>query len=194
MTQKLTLPIQVGKKYVNRAGKIIQISKIEGGVASADGENSVWADTGTVWRKAYEDPEHDLIADYSEPTAHPHAEAMLEYAKDAAVMTEPWKNWEIRYNQRNDTDWQNCVEHPAWNIEYQYRHKQPKVVINGIECVAGLKDPVFDEWCYLASITHSDYYRSVRYNGAYKKYMDRGLVHRTKEDAIAMAKAMLNFQ
>lgn len=207
MTQKLTLPLEVGKKYIRRDGKVVTVREpFPGKVASwvyvgeentaekdTDGHLHAWKNSGVIYTKQSQH-QHDIVADYIETAAHPYAEAMMEYAKDAATMAEPWKNWEIRYNKRNDTDWRNCVDHPAWNTEYQYRRKQPKVVINGIECVAGVKEPVFDELYCVASITQRDYHWSVRYTGAHKSYADRGLLHRTKEDAIAMAKAMLNFQ
>lgn len=208
MTQKLTLPLEVGKKYIRRDGKVVTVREpFPGKIGSCvyvgventaekdtRGTLHAWKDSGLIYTKQSHHL-HDIVADYIEPaTAHPYAEAMMEYAKDAATMTEPWKNWEIRYNQRNDTDWRNCVDHPAWNTGYQYRRKQPKVVINGTECTAGVKDPVFDELYYVASLTRSEYYLTLRYTGAHKSYAERGLVHRTKEDAIAMAKAMLNFQ
>lgn len=195
MTQKLTLPIQVGKKYIRRDGQVVTTTPGVGlktvGVGNG---NFVWEEHGKVWLNNQDTALVDLIADYIEPApAHPHAEAMMEYAKDAATMAEPWKNWEIRYNKSEGTGWHNCVDHPAWNIEYQYRRKQPKLTINGIECVAGVKEPVFDELYYVASITHHEYCLSIRYAEVYKTYTERGLVHRTKEEAIAMAKAMFNF-
>lgn len=201
MTQKLTLPIQVGKKYVRRDGKVITVKQGyedktsicvfvgEGEVHQDDeGEEHAWTKTGKIF--VTKDSPYDVVADYIEGIAHPHAEAMMEYAKDAAKSVNPWLDWEYKHP---GCDWRDLRDHPVWGITYGYRRKQPKVVINGIECVAGVKDPVFDERYYVASITHRDYCWSVRYTGAYKSYADRGLVHSTKEDAIAMAKAMLNF-
>lgn len=192
MTQKLTLPIEVGKKYVRRDGKVVEIARINSNIAnSIDGSNAVWAQTGTVWMYGGAIRNEDLVADYIEPDAHLHAEAMMEYAKDAAKMAEPWKNWEFYHPLLG---WRNLGANPDWDINRGYRRKQPKVTINGIECVAGVKEPVFDELYYVASITQAAFYFKVRYTGAYQLNVERGLVHRTKEDAIAMAKAMLNFQ
>ena len=196
MTQKLTLPIQVGKKYVSRIGKVIEIARINANIAnSIDSSNAIWAQTGTVWLDGSVRRNEDLVEDYIEPvTAHPHAEAMLEYAKDAAVMTKPWKNWEVQYRESDAVGWHDCIDHPAWTTGYNYRRKQPKVIINGIECVAGIKEPMSGGLYFVASITRSEYYWPLHYSDTYKIYVDRGLVHRTKEDAIAMAEAMLNFQ
>lgn len=206
MTQKLTLPIQVGKKYVRRDGAVAEITPLDPKDKDKDIVNSngepIWKHNGQVWKNGGYQCPADIVADYVEISesipnskqAHPHAELMMEYAKDAATMAEPWKNWEIRYNKSEGYDWCNCVDHPAWNTEFQYRRKQPRVCINGIECVAGVREPVFNALYYVASITPRDYQWTLRYTEDYKHYADRGLLHRTEADAIAMAKAMLNFQ
>lgn len=53
---------------------------------------------------------------------HPHAELMLEYAKDAMETDKPWERWEWR---RSDGDeWRSsavCV--PTWSTNFQYRRK-----------------------------------------------------------------------
>lgn len=204
--QTLTLPLEVGKKYVRRDGKVVTVREpFPGKVTSCVyvgventaekdtcGALHAWKNNGAIYTKQSQH-QHDIIADYIEfaATAHPHAEAMMEYAKDAATMAEPWKNWEY---QNSTGSWHELATHPSWRESLQYRRKQPKVIINGIECVAGVKEPVFDELYYVASITRAEYYWTVRYTGAYKSYVERGLVHLTREDAIAMAKAMLNFQ
>lgn len=209
MTQKLTLPLEVGKKYVRRDGKVVTarfshedkppicLYVGEQEVAEYDpmGVQHAWKSSGVIHDESSPHP-NDIVADYvGQPAAaHPHAEAMMEYAKDAAVMTKPWENWEVQYQESDTVGWHACTDHPAWRTEYKYRRKQPKVTINGIECVTGVKEPVSDELYYVASLTRSEYYLTLRYTGAHKSYAERGLVHRTKEDAIAMAKAMLNFQ
>lgn len=199
--QKLTLPLEIGKKYICRDGTVVLCDSKASIKNWAPGlvhivtkehtaKGTIWADTGLngLGDRTYD---NDVVADYDEPVAHPHAEAMMEYAKDAAKSVTPWLNWEYKHPQAN---WRELRDHPIWEISYAYRRKQPKVIINGIECVAGVKEPVFDELYYVSSITRSEYYWTLRYTGAYKNYVDRGLVHRTKEDAIAMARAMLNFQ
>lgn len=199
---KLTLPLEIGKKYVRRDGEVITVR--EAGVGKTrdcvfvgkdlddpdrdpSGETHVWIKTGSVY--ANRSMPHDIVADYVGTAAHPHAEVMMEYAKDAAIMAEPWKNWEYCRNDK----WRNLDRHPRWIVDHVYRRRLPKVIINGIECVAGVKEPVFDELYYVASISNSDYFCRVRYTGAYKTYLDHGLIHRTREDAIKMAKALLNF-
>lgn len=124
MTQKLTLPLEVGKKYVRRDGKVVEIARINFNIANSfDSSNAVWAQTGTVWMDGSETRNEDLVADYIESAAHPHAEAMMEYAKDAAKSVTPWLDWEYKHPT---LDWRELGDHPIWENSYQYRRKQPQ--------------------------------------------------------------------
>ena len=66
-------------------------------------------------------------------TPHPHAELMMEYAKDCLTDSEAWRNWEHRFAS-NDR-WDALGRHPNWFIDKIYRRKQRviKKFINGIE-------------------------------------------------------------
>ncbi|MET3929531.1 hypothetical protein ABIE51_001418 [Lysobacter sp. OAE881] len=59
--------------------------------------------------------------------AHPHAEHMAEYAKDAAEMTNPWVLWEICRGEL-DSNWQPVWEplygNPEWRLGFKYRRKE----------------------------------------------------------------------
>lgn len=57
-----------------------------------------------------------------EKKGHPHAEAMAEYAKDAAETDEPWKRWECQAYVNGD-GWQSLDEHPLWTPNTAYRRK-----------------------------------------------------------------------
>lgn len=197
--QKLTLPIVVGKKYVRRDGEVITAQQDDTHEATVEvgGGHLVWKENGKRYRGCLADKLAviDLVSDYIEPsTAHPHAEAMMEYARDAATMADPWKNWELRYSNEVHEKWHDCKSNPLWNSTYQYRRKQPKVTINGIECVAGVKEPEYGGLYYVSSVTRTEYTWAVNYRDCHREYVERGLLHSTAEDAIAMAKAMLNFK
>ena len=67
-------------------------------------------------------------------TPHPHAELMMEYAKDCLTDSEAWRNWECRFV--SDESWTNLEHHPKWSPHIIYRRKPTKVIkkfINGIE-------------------------------------------------------------
>lgn len=54
-------------------------------------------------------------------TAHPHAELMALYAKDAAQTSEPWEQWEWFHSHSNK--WLQCNKHPCWQLGNKYRRK-----------------------------------------------------------------------
>ena len=53
--------------------------------------------------------------------AHPHAELMALYAKDATEINEPWKLWEWFNVPANS--WVLCKRNPAWMKGQKYRRK-----------------------------------------------------------------------
>lgn len=57
--------------------------------------------------------------------AHPHAQSMAEYAKDAMETEEPWKRWEFW----DGTEWFGLGNHPAWPWGAKYRRKVETVTI-----------------------------------------------------------------
>lgn len=200
INQKLTLPIQVGKKYIRRDGAVAEITPTEYEDTVESNGDRIWKANGKVLRHGACQYPEDIVADYVEISesipnskqAHPHAELMMEYAKDAATMAEPWVNWE--YNTGAWREWRDLTKNPDWFPRTAYRRKQPKVIINGIECNAGVEVANFDELYYIPSLVHPDLCLGLRYTGADKRQLQDGLLHKTKEDAVAMAKAMLAFK
>lgn len=199
-TNKLTLPLQVGKKYVNRTGEIHEVKATDPMYWHKDvvlfKQRGIWADTGKFTQKE-ENHDYDIIADFveapqtSKVTGHKHALLMLEYAKDALSNEKPWEDWEFRAS--GGSNWSSLTSHPDWYAATEYLRKARTVTINGFKCKAGVKDPAFDELYYLAAPSDTAFFCPLRYTDFYKHQADAGLLHVTKEDAITMAKAMLAF-
>ena len=202
--QKLTLPIQVGKKYVRRDGEVVvakppchnrstacvfigtdEVHEDMGGVEHA------WIENGLIHGKSASNC-RDLVADYVEVTGHVHAELMAEYAKDAAKSKEPWKDWEISASF-DSTYWISCTRNPGWDLDRHYRRKPKTVTINGIVVNKGLTEANYDTLVYIPALHLHEKYIALRFEDAFKRGLERGLAHATKEDAIAMADAMLAF-
>ena len=198
---KLTLPLEVGKKYVCRDGTIVDCYAKAGPewksglvhICVADKpdqfKGTIWQDTG---RKGTSGAEYlnDVVADYVEFTGHVHAELMAEYAKDAAKSTEPWKDWEMT-DSFDTTSWISCTGHPGWISVLNYRRKPKTVTINGIVVNKGLTKADYDTLVYIPALDLHEKYFAIRFEDIYQRGLERGLVHATKEDAIAMADAML---
>lgn len=202
--QKLTLPIQVGKKYIRRDGEVVVAKRpyqdksaacvfIGTGEVHEDisGVEHAWVENGLIRDKG-ESNHRDLVADYVEVTGHVHAELMAEDAKDAAQSKESWKDWEMT-DSFDSTSWIGCTGHPGWISVLNYRRKPKTVTINGIVVSKGLTEVNYDALVYLPALHLHEKYIAIRFEDTYQRSLERGLVHATKEDAIAMADAMLGF-
>ena len=60
---------------------------------------------------------------------HIHADLMAQYAEDAKVHDEPWEFWQ---HDASGT-WVDCVSHPGWCSDSQYRRKPRTIIIGDIE-------------------------------------------------------------
>lgn len=128
------------------------------------------------------------------PKGHPHAALMAEYAKDAAETDKPWERWEASVGPNQP--WTACVGHPGWAEFYSFRRKPepPKTItVNGFEVPAPITEPPAESTLvWFAAPTIPDFAAKVRYLLEWDIHkFERGLLHTTKEAAVAHAKAML---
>lgn len=133
-------------------------------------------------------------------TKHVHAEAMLEYAKDAMLTDEPWKLWQVSSFKQNGFDfWTDLTASPQWGTSAKYRRK-PKVkrylIVNGIEIEQTDIKPAYGTKYYIPSMRVKNgvvtIITSVWWDDDYDKARwVNSLVHDTAEAAKAHAEAML---
>jgi len=197
----LTLPIQIGKKYVRRDGVVVPVTsaistKIV--VAKLDernyyslGDTGVSCTAGGV--RSYEC--FDLIADAEEkPAGHPHAALMLLYAQDWAETDSPWLRWQCANNQG---DWLTLETHPLWNAESQYRRKPRTIKIGDCEIQAPERvAPAVRSRYWIPQISWRDELFEenewrVDDDEFNHRHLKRGLVHLTPEAAEAHARALI---
>lgn len=125
-------------------------------------------------------------------TKHIHAELMLEYAKDAMETETPWDKWE--YCSFHAVGWEDCMTTPTWWESNKYRRKT--VNINGHEVPEPCrKEPLVGErYCIpniLSNVLFDEFiWRRDTYD---YNHLNLGLIHLTKEAAIAHAEALLSF-
>lgn len=117
---------------------------------------------------------------------HVHAELMMKYAQDALETDSPWERWEF-YNEI-DKEWMG-MRNPLWQPEILYRRKPKTRTVNGFtfEWEEG------DGNGYVAHPMSGDFYMHGRSSPeyAFMRAKERNLLAKTKEMAIAHAKAML---
>ena len=123
---------------------------------------------------------------------HIHADLMLQYAQDAQESKTPWENWEIN----RGGFWIALLQgNPVWCEHYEYRRKPRTIVINGFTVNAPMdKEPGDDTYYYFPNLNSFEYCSVTSYASESdwdKLQFNRGLCFTNKEDAIAMAKAML---
>ena len=88
----------------------------------------------------------------------------------------------------------------AWHNVEGYSLKSRTVVVNGHEVKAGLSElpEGWNSLFYVANTLSDEFYHAERVNDytlySTKGYFERGLAFDNKEDAIAMARAMLDFK
>jgi hypothetical protein len=124
-----------------------------------------------------------------------HAELMQQYLEDWKVSNKPWETWEMYYK---DGEWIGFDTHPTWDENIQYRRKNKrKVVVNGVEVNVGMDEkPKYSSTYYVPSIvTNIQHVSKLWFDEPNdNKLFESGVAFDNKEDAIAMAKAMLSFK
>ena len=115
-------------------------------------------------------------------TKHIHAELIHAWADGAEI--------ELCI----DGNWGHVIP-PSWDETYAYRIKPETVTINGFEVPAPLKVfPSHDVTTFVESPWMECFFCGMHCNapeGAELRYLDRGLLHATKENAVASCKARL---
>lgn len=123
---------------------------------------------------------------------HKHADLMLEYAKQAQVSEEPWRNWEVSYE--GEGVWFDISVQPSWDINKEFRMKKKTINIGGIE----INEPVrgaltIGEIYYIPYLGASSRASYHIWQGDDLDYLriSRGIVHRNEDDAIKHAIALV---
>lgn len=125
---------------------------------------------------------------------HPHATSMLLYAEDAAETETPWTRWQIKLGA--DTSWTYLDGHPKWFLDSYYRRKPKVILVNGFEVPEPMRTkPRLKEKYYLADVTtdFADVGIPMPWEDdvSDNRWLEAGLIHKTKEAALAHIQAML---
>ena len=125
---------------------------------------------------------------------HVHAELMMEYAKDAMETDKPWERWEA--GKSNIGIYIDIDGHPTWDEDLDYRRKPCTININGREVPEPVREPLKEgQKYYIPSLEYSPTYNCVAWaDGTFDRFwLERGLIHLTREAATAHAKELLSF-
>lgn len=121
-----------------------------------------------------------------------HAKLALIYAQQMAEMDEPWKLWEYR----NYKEWQQCLGHPSWYDETEYRQIPRTIRIGNFDVPEPMREkPEIDTGYWFVDPGGDE--KVLEYvwinDQVDNRLLNRGLMHTTKDAAIIHAKALFSF-
>lgn len=126
---------------------------------------------------------------------HKHAELMLQYAQDAMTTDTPWELWEYKDTYKNG-QWLTLNSNPAWYPTDEYRRKPRTIKINGVDVPEPCREMLEEGTEYWVPLIGSSSLAAMYgWEGCSRdeRILPRGLIHLTREDAEAHAKALLSF-
>lgn len=139
-----------------------------------------------AWKRNYRLTKYSPEPEQTKMTKHIHADLIHAWADGAEIEAH------IRQAYAEEYVWV-IKKVPRWSTVTEYRLKQETVTINGFEVPAPLKEyagnRVYSEalesksFCYPLEFS--------RENRIYRSRLHRGILHATKENAIASCKARL---
>lgn len=133
------------------------------------------------------------ISELSNKTeGHPHAEIMREYAEVALTNPEPWTEFE---QSSGGEVWYLMQEVSSFDNTY-YRRKPKTIEINGYQVPKPLKETPevgTNYWLVLLYLGEASMVHTWEGYEAELLWLERGLLHLTKEAATLHAKALLGF-
>lgn len=193
---RLTVPLEVGKKYVCRDGQVRTV-RAAGSLAGESivslGDTYVYSKTGVVC--GHSNHPHDIVADYIEPAkGHPHAALMALYAQDAAETDKPWGRWEYRNEDSNVWLGPMAVS-PSWYLNCQYRRRKSKTIrIGEYDVPEPMRVAPAGGVGYWMPLLGQNGPRSYAWRGDEldQWFLTAGLVHATREAADTHAKALIS--
>ena len=200
----LTLPIKPGKTYRTHGGAVVRTGPLSAvktlplytsDVTGLPPGLSVNSDNGRLSGFRHDASDYDL-AEGPLAEAHPHAALMAEYAKDAAETAEPWLRWQRTARADCDAGWVDMVCHPGWDADHQYRRKPNTIRIGDRDVPAPLRvPPPVGTTVYVVNLSASDLWSEFAWlegtDPVQVRLLRRGLLHSSKNDAIAHSKALL---
>ena len=106
------------------------------------------------------------------------------------------QSWGLRFPHDFTPDvLQQMMNGGAQRHDYEFRIKPRTITLNGREVQAGeTVEPAGGTMVFIADPAQDEFHTAIRWRMAscFARWLERGLVHLTKEAAIAHARAMLN--
>lgn len=125
---------------------------------------------------------------------HKHAALALQYWTEAQQDAEAYKKWQGRLHEK--AVWKDLKRPPSFEEWNEYRRKPQVIIINGIEVPEPVLYPLKTGEKYWVVDTNSQVYNEEldwKDSSLDRRFLERGLIHRTEDAAELHAKALLSF-
>ncbi|HCU0899336.1 Uncharacterised protein [Morganella morganii] len=124
-------------------------------------------------------------------SGHPHADLMAKAAEIAKTDKEWWKHFEIK--TLHFYAWSEMCNEVFFDND-EYRLKPRYIDINGHQVPEPVREPLEDDQEYwIADIRYAVSVFNWENNDADNRWLERGIIHLTKEAAEAHSAALLSF-
>ncbi len=122
---------------------------------------------------------------------HPHADLMAK----AAEIAKTDKYWQRHFEEKfHSTDKWNPMSDVFFQTHREYRLKPSFIDINGHQVPEPVREPLEDDQEYwIADIRYAVSVFNWENNDADNRWLERGIIHLTKEAAEAHSAALLSF-
>lgn len=125
-------------------------------------------------------------------SGHPHADLMAK----AAEIAKTDKEWHLHFQFKTDkcADWSDVSCGFLFYENVEYRLKPRYININGHQVPEPVREPLEDDQEYwIADIRYAPSVFNWENNDADNRWLERGIIHLTKEAAEAHSAALLSF-
>ncbi len=123
-------------------------------------------------------------------SGHPHADLMAK----AAEIAKTDKEWYSQFQRLIGGEWQTPIVGFVFQPEIKYRLKPRFIDINGHQVTEPVREPLEDDQEYwIADIRYAVSVFNWENNDADNRWLERGIIHLTKEAAEAHSAALLSF-
>ena len=124
-------------------------------------------------------------------SGHPHADLMAKAAEIAKTDKEWWKHFEIK--TLHFYAWSEMCNEVFFDND-EYRLKPRYIDINGHQVPEPVREPLEDDQDYwIADIRYAPSVFNWENNDADYRWLERGIIHLTKEAAESHSSALLSF-
>ncbi|MBD2791726.1 hypothetical protein [Xenorhabdus szentirmaii] len=124
---------------------------------------------------------------------HIHADLMMEYAKLAQETDRPWEHFQFKL--QGDIEWHNPSAGLAFRDDNEYRLKPHTIKIGNYDVPEPVRKPLKRAQKYFVVATSRFFPAEAGiWDGAkiHMIYLERGLIHLTREAAELHAKALIS--